>query len=276
MIGNFYTPCINMGHNISKALRGVLSRFLSGRDIDGKWTTGTETPSGHNWPSGNGSQDSHGRNGRQQEVCTGEIGQGGSEGADGRTYARTPVGDRQGSRSGKVGLMPYTAIEVANELIAAHGKDDGVIDPLKLQKLLYFANGWWLAINGAPLIAERPQVWRYGPVFKTIYHAFNSYGNSPILDLAPSSPFGGEPLRIQNADKELIPLLNWIWSEYGHKSGPALSDETHKPGTPWRKIAEKYKFMIPENFTIPLKDDWEYFVGLAKERGFKTAQITAG
>lgn len=163
--------------------------------------------------------------------------------------------------------MAYPAITIANELIARHGSR-GAIDPMKLQKLLYFANGWWLALTGAPLIIERPQVWRYGPVYRPIYQRFARYGRNPITQPDAIFPLGGAVERLPADDAEVRNLLDWIWAEYGGKSGPALSDETHRLGTPWRKIAEREGFQVPENTVIPLQDDWEYFAQLARDRGF--------
>ncbi|MEE4012124.1 type II toxin-antitoxin system antitoxin SocA domain-containing protein [Roseibium sp. FZY0029] len=166
--------------------------------------------------------------------------------------------------------MAYLPIQVANTLIEKF--HDQRIDPMKLQKLLYFANGWWLALKGEPLLTEKPQVWRYGPVYKSIYHAFRKYGRGAIDAPEPASPFGGEPNRVPTTDVDTIKLLDWIWSEYGSKSGPVLSDETHKPGTPWRNIAEREKFRVKDNEVIPTDADWKYFADLAQERGFPTQQ----
>lgn len=112
--------------------------------------------------------------------------------------------------------MAYSAMAVANEIIAAHGAD-GQIDPLKLQKLLYFANGWWLAFHEEPLIVEAPQVWRYGPVFRSIYHAFSRFGRNPVTEPLPATPFGGAPPRVPPEHREVRQLIDWIWDEYGHR-----------------------------------------------------------
>lgn len=170
------------------------------------------------------------------------------------------------------GAMAYPAIIIANELIARHGSQ-GNIDPMKLQKLLYFANGWWLALTGAPLINERPQVWRYGPVFRPIYQRFSRYGRNPITKPDAIFPLGQSTERLPSDQNEVVNLLDWIWAEYGWKSGPELSDETHRAGTPWRNIAERSGFQVPENTTIPLKEDWEYFSRLARDRGYQAVAL---
>ncbi|WP_296017859.1 type II toxin-antitoxin system antitoxin SocA domain-containing protein [uncultured Agrobacterium sp.] len=169
--------------------------------------------------------------------------------------------------------MSYRPVQIANEIIARFGAA-GDISPMKLQKLLYFANGWYLALRGEDLINERPQVWRYGPVFKSAYRTFNKYGSSPITSPEPASPFGGAPDMVENIDQQLEQYLNWVWSEYGHKSGPALSDETHRVGTPWQQIAQSSGYVVPENTVIPAQADHEYFSSLARQRGYQPAALT--
>src|SRR5258708_4237314 len=78
---------------------------------------------------------------------------------------------------------PWKTLAAANFFLAK-GLEDGVsIDPLKLQKLVYFAHGWHLAVTGKPLIDEYVEAWPYGPVIPSLYHRFKSYGADPITDL---------------------------------------------------------------------------------------------
>lgn len=169
--------------------------------------------------------------------------------------------------------MQYAPLAVANELIRRH---PGEVDPMKLQKLLYFANGWWLAAKGRPLLTERPQVWRYGPVFKSVYRDFSRYGRSRIPEPERRSPFDHNPPFVEGEEAdEIRRMLDWIWSGYGHRSGPDLSDETHKPGTPWRNIAERHGYTVDPGTEISTEEDWEYFARLAKARGLNVIPMAA-
>jgi uncharacterized phage-associated protein len=164
--------------------------------------------------------------------------------------------------------MPVQPIAAANEILARFGGGSG-IDHMKLQKLLYFANGWCLGLTGQPLVVDRPQVWRYGPVFRWVYNAFSRYGNSPILQPAAGNPFGGEPARLTPEEYGQVgPFLQWIWGEYGGRTGAQLSDETHAPGTPWQRIAATNNYSVPLGTEIPARDDYEYFAQLARARGW--------
>ena len=57
------------------------------------------------------------------------------------------------------------AIDVANELIRVAHENGKSISNMKLQKLLYLAQGIHLALeNGAPLFEDTIEAWKYGPV----------------------------------------------------------------------------------------------------------------
>ena len=168
--------------------------------------------------------------------------------------------------------MPYPPIKIANEFIDRYG-EGAPIDHMKLQKLLYFANGWFLGFAGRPLYTENPQVWRYGPVFRWVYNAFSRFGARPIPGPIAGNPFqGGQPDRLDQAGVEDVGrLIDWIWDEYGGKSGTQLSDETHAPGTPWRRIAEANGFRVPLDTEIPPAEDYRYFSQLVAARGWTPA-----
>lgn len=170
--------------------------------------------------------------------------------------------------------MAYNPITVANEFILRFG-DQGEITHMKLQKLLYFTNGWYLGLAGKPLLSENPQVWRYGPVFRWVYNAFSKFGKGGVAPMAgnPFSP--GEIDRLdENGNNDIGKLIEWIWNEYGGKSGIQLSDETHALGTPWQEIAAAERYSVPINTEIPPQKDWEYFSKLATSRGWQAAQFT--
>lgn len=168
--------------------------------------------------------------------------------------------------------MPIAPIATANEFIDRFGAT-GAIDHMKLQKLLYFTNGWWLGLTGEQLLVDRPQVWRYGPVFRWVYNAFNRFGNRSITDLASGNPLdNGNPDRLSAPELARVePMINWIWGEYGGRTGVQLSDETHAPGTPWQRIAAANNYSVPLGTEIPAHADWEYFSQLASARGWSPA-----
>jgi uncharacterized phage-associated protein len=134
----------------------------------------------------------------------------------------------------------YRSMAVANWFID-HVRN---ISPLKLQKLIYYAHGWNLALRDQPLIDEYIEAWEYGPVVPNVYHEFKHYGNQPITKhgtVIEMSPEGKirifEPL-IPPEDIGTGKLLDKIVEVFGHYSALQLSSDTHRPGTPWRIIRD--------------------------------------
>lgn len=140
--------------------------------------------------------------------------------------------------------MPYPAVAVANsflKLAEKHGED---LSLMKLLKLAFFAHAWHLAIKKQPLVSERPEAWKFGPVFPSIYHAFKGAGAGKITKRHKAIDLDAllTDDQIVTTEPELPnqPFLNAltakIWSVYG-KFGPfELSELTHQKGTPWWEV----------------------------------------
>lgn len=55
-----------------------------------------------------------------------------------------------------------------------------LISNLKLQKLVYYAQGFHLAIYNIPLFHEPIEAWTHGPVIPDLYHEYKQYGLGAI------------------------------------------------------------------------------------------------
>lgn len=164
--------------------------------------------------------------------------------------------------------VPYSSVAIANNFVEQFGASNG-IEHMKLQKLVYCAYGWWLASYGmdaARLTTDAPEVWKHGPVFDDLYHAFKVFGRKPITEMKSLSPFS-DPENVSADDSNVRALVRWIWGRYGHLSGFALSDITHKPGTPWYRVAQENDFTVQFSTTIPDRYIYEEFTTLMKEMG---------
>jgi len=156
---------------------------------------------------------------------------------------------------------PYRPIAFANEFIVK-SPDIGV-SHMKLQKLTYYAYGWWLALKDDPVLTEGPEVWAHGPVFWTMYHALKGFGGTGIKHPQKDHPFQ-DPPRIDDGDTEVKALLDWTWEKYGLFSPFYLSDQTHKTGSPWQQVAQSHDYRIPQHTTIPDEIIKSYFKGMAE------------
>ncbi len=140
--------------------------------------------------------------------------------------------------------MAYSAMAVANAFIklAKEGQLKN-LSPMKLQKLLFFAQSWRLAQNDEPLIDDFFCRWQYGPVIPSLYHEFKEYGARPI------SAYGGHFIKRQDgivrvhpivgdSDTDTWDFLGEIVRVYGGFSGSQLSAMTHEEGSAWSKSGD--------------------------------------
>ncbi len=140
-------------------------------------------------------------------------------------------------------VMAYSSVDVASYFIErAKEADVRDLSPMKLQKLLYFAHGWHLAVNDAPLLTDRIQAWQFGPVIDTLYHETKHYGNDHIDDALTAM--------WREIDEETIEFLDSIWNTYSPYSAVKLSNATHIEGSPWDQVVKKNGGVIKKNMII--------------------------
>ena len=137
--------------------------------------------------------------------------------------------------------MPYTSAALANRFLALAESAGELVEPMKLQKLVYFAHGWHLGLKKRPLCSEFVQAWTWGPVFPELYHRVKRWGKEPIMGRVQAVEVAPPKVRFTTPD---IPvedtyargLCDRIWRVYGEMSGLALSVLTHESGSPWDQI----------------------------------------
>ena len=152
--------------------------------------------------------------------------------------------------------MSYSPLATANSFITLANRRGRLIEHMKLQKLVYCANGWRLArnANNGTLVSESPQAWQYGPVFESLYHVLKKFGLEGITSPQYVHPLTSPPI-VPNDDSAVVELLEWVWRRYEHLSAWELSELTHREGTPWHEIAVKYGGAkeIPPGQVIPME-----------------------
>lgn len=98
------------------------------------------------------------------------------------------------------------------------------ISNLKLQKLVYYAQGFHLAMHGNPLFDEQILAWEHGPVVEKLYHYYKEHGASAI---PPPEKFDTEIFSPQQKE-----LLDDVYKVYGQFSAWKLRNMTHSE-RPW-------------------------------------------
>ena len=115
--------------------------------------------------------------------------------------------------------MAYKALDIANKIISKTDLEHGdTISNLKLQKMLYYQQGFHLAYFGTPLFDEDIVAWQYGPVVPSVYKEYKSISTSE------------EGISLSDDEEE---LFNNVYEEYNQFSAVALMKMTHEE-SPWK------------------------------------------
>ena len=125
--------------------------------------------------------------------------------------------------------LPTPCSHFAEYLISLVDEEAGdSISNLKLQKLLYYAQGFHLAMFDKPLFHEAIKKWVHGPVVPQVYHIYKEYGSGPI-------PVTAVPL--EDYEESVREFLDEVFTVYGQFSATKLRNMTHGE-PPWLQTAD--------------------------------------
>jgi uncharacterized phage-associated protein len=139
----------------------------------------------------------------------------------------------------------YSAIAVANWFIEQNRIDPSELTHLKLQKLLYFSQGWYLAYHNVPLFEDPIEAWRYGPVVRSVYHALSDRRKSEVI----TDPIEGYVLQGTYYKVSGTPGMSFrddgteffmvsIWKNYSKMSPWELVSISHAKESPWDRVSK--------------------------------------
>lgn len=148
--------------------------------------------------------------------------------------------------------MPETtAKEVAKYFIKISNSSKNEITNLKLQKLVYYAQAWFVTLNnGNPLFDDPIEAWVLGPAIKSLFNTYRKYGSEPIK------------LSISDTDihlsGDIIAFLDQVFNVYGQFKASELVQMTHSED-PWIKARASSDILKPSNVIITIKSMHEYY-----------------
>lgn len=126
-----------------------------------------------------------------------------------------------------------TCFDIAKFFLSYTHDDSGdaaLITNLKLQKLVYYAQGFHLALYERPLFEETIEAWTHGPVVPELYHEYKQYGSNAIPE--------PDEFNIATYNHEVRDLLIDITEGLGQYSGWRLVDMVHEE-PPWKETNPK-------------------------------------
>lgn len=125
-----------------------------------------------------------------------------------------------------VELPAITCETVADYFLAVANETGELVTNLKLQKLVYYAQAWHMAIYSEPLFKAEFQAWVHGPAIPELYHKYKPWGYRPI-----ESDLRLEDV-LESFDEERIEFLEEVTEVYMPYSAYELELMVHHED-PW-------------------------------------------
>lgn len=141
------------------------------------------------------------------------------------------------------------------------------ISPLKLQKMLYYSQAWFMVFLGREntLFKDVPQAWVNGPVYPVVYHEYKGKAANMCDHLDASVFFDGDAtdgLRLYTGklgfNGELIELVESIMTLYGAQTQNQLILLTHSE-RPWAETRGNLAPYERSDKEIPLDLIYKYY-----------------
>jgi uncharacterized phage-associated protein len=141
--------------------------------------------------------------------------------------------------------MVYSVITIANKFIDL-AKNEPLTN-MQLQKMVYIAHGFSLALRDTKLYYEYTRAWNFGPVVPELYEKLREHDSNQVKNKISSSPE-------EEIDKDSSEIIEEVYKNYKQYSGPQLSGLTHQKNTPWSKTWESNKYGV-----IPADDIYKFY-----------------
>ena len=131
------------------------------------------------------------------------------------------------------------------------------MSPKKLQKILYYAYSWTLALLNEKvddlsfkLFDDQIEAWVHGPVVPYIYYKYKEYGwdNIPKVN----------NFNISSFPEDVLDVLEQVWEAYGNFSGNELEFITHREA-PWILARRGCSVSSPSSTPISDVTIFEYY-----------------
>lgn len=161
--------------------------------------------------------------------------------------------------------MGYNVLDVCRYAINYSNENDYGISNLKLQKVLYFIQAYFLTNkkDHTPCFDEKIEAWDFGPVVPEAYHEYKQYGSGDIPSIESYILFDGDdiwnPKRVGYSDGIILDgdkaLIDKVIDKFSEYSATDLVSLTHKQ-SPWIDAYVPY-----QNNEITIEAIREYFNG---------------
>ena len=141
------------------------------------------------------------------------------------------------------------ALTLANYILQKAAVSGITVTNMKLQKILYYVQGHYLAHFYHPLFPEEIHAWKFGPVVPDVYYEFSYFGPAPLrMSEAPD---------MSACSNEELKLIDWVIDTKLKLTASELMRATHSEA-PWLNATDN-GMNIRRNQVISVKAMQEYF-----------------
>lgn len=151
-----------------------------------------------------------------------------------------------------------TALDVANTFLEIAKKEGIDISPMKLQKLIYILYKVYLQRQQFKLFDEPFEVWQYGPVLPSVYHAFRRFRSNRIKEYHLNTDGTYNTVRF-NFNPRFDESFHFVWNKYKQLDGIFLSQLTHQQNTAWSK-ADKRNDIYLDDYEIYEEEEYQFVI----------------
>lgn len=141
----------------------------------------------------------------------------------------------------------YDVLDICRYTINYSNKKNYGISNLKLQKILYFIQAYFLLQIHQPCFKENIEAWDFGPVVPEAYHEYKQYGSGDIPTIKSYLQFDSDDIwnvervvyddtLIKSDDKKMI---NSVIDKFADYSATDLVTITHNQA-PWKNAYVTY------------------------------------
>ena len=159
--------------------------------------------------------------------------------------------------------MAYNVSDVCRHVINYSNNKDYGISNLKLQKVLYFIQAYFLISTNKQCFKEKIEAWDFGPVVPEAYREYKQFGSGDIPTISFVVDFDKDNIwnsKVQQYEDDVIASVDKVMIEavvdkFADYSATDLVSITHRQA-PWKNAYQQGR-----NNEITLEAIKEYFHG---------------
>jgi uncharacterized phage-associated protein len=151
----------------------------------------------------------------------------------------------------------YDVFTIEHWFVMRFLQEELLLNPIKLQRLLYLSYGWYYVLEEKPLFKQPIESFKYGPIVRETYRRFKNYGLNFINAGVPTPKLTKQNLynsytKVKKRDAE---ILEKVFQAFKDHKFLTLSAMCHRKSGAWDRTVKKFGLFhkIPDEY---IKDEF--------------------